>query len=65
MRKMALNGGAEEDRTPDLLIANVTVIRDINNLRHCSRTEKARKTPLVRTKTAQYIYERKSSPKRF
>jgi hypothetical protein len=29
-------GGPEEDRTPDLLIANDTLILDINDLPHCS-----------------------------
>jgi hypothetical protein len=61
----ALNGGAERDRTADLLIANVTVIRNINNLQYRSRTERYRIKPLESTNQAQYIYERKSSPKRF
>lgn len=37
-------GGPEEDRTPDLFIANDTLVRNINDLRRCSNGVNSVKT---------------------
>lgn len=58
MRKIALNGGAEEDRTPDLLIANVAVTYNINDLGQSSRLLDKPKMAHESTNRAQSYYMR-------
>jgi hypothetical protein len=49
------SGGPEEDRTPDLLIANDTVTREINNLRRCNNVVNSVKTGGECTNRAQSV----------
>lgn len=46
-------GGPEEDRTPDLLIANDVEVKNINNLHHCASAVNSPKSQCVCTNRAQ------------
>lgn len=41
---IGISGGPEEDRTPDLFIANGEAIIDINDLLHSNRAKNSRKS---------------------
>jgi hypothetical protein len=58
LKKLGRSGGPEEDRTPDLLIANDTTVRNINDLRRRSSAVNSPITGGECTNRAQRDYRR-------